>query len=191
MMLRLLLSLLYLVAFLSLLYGLWMLIPFLYGLPWVPSRKDRIRRALEMADLKEGELLYDLGAGDGRVLFIAAEEFGARTVGIEASILQYWFIKARILFGGKQAEIQVRRENFFHADFSEADVVFAFLTSKEVALLQEKLQKELKAGARLVAVSADFSEWKPIEFDERHLLFLYEMPPQKGGLIAYLAERKD
>jgi len=81
--------LLYIVAILSLLYGLWIIVPFFYGLPWVPTTRDRIRRALEMVDLKPDELLYDLGAGDGRIILMAAEEFGARAIGIEASPLQY------------------------------------------------------------------------------------------------------
>ena len=189
---------LYIIAILSLIYGLWMIIPFFYGLPWIPTKKDRIRRALEMIDLQPDELLYDLGAGDGRVLFMAEEEFGARAVGIEASFLQYLFIKARIFFSGKQAKtrtepcrsVKARRENFYQSDFSDADVVFAFLTSKEVILLQEKMEKELKAGARVIAVSADFPDWKPDKFDESYLLFSYEMPPQKGGLVAYLAEQE-
>ena len=184
-------ALIYLIAILSLFYGLWMVIPFFYGLPWVPTARDRARRALEMAKLAPDELLYDLGAGDGRILFIAEAEFGARAIGIEASFLQYLFIKARIFFKGKQAKIHARRENFYHAELRDADVVFAFLTSGEVIRIQEKLEKELKPGSRVVAVSADFPAWKPIAFDEGYLLFLYEMPPQKGGLAAYFAEKEN
>jgi len=190
MLLRLLLTLLYLVAIFLVLYGLWMLIPFLYGLPWVPTKKERIRKALRMANLKPDELLYDLGSGDGRVLFIAAQEFGARAVGIEASILQYWFTQLRRLLSGSRSRVSVRRENFYRADFGDADLVFAFLTSTETALLQKKLERDLKPGSRVIAVSADFSDWKPIAFDDADLLFLYKMPPQRGGLAAYLAERE-
>jgi len=188
-MLQFLLILFYIVAILLFLYGLWAIVPFFYGLPWFPTATDRVRRALEMANLQPDELLYDLGAGDGRILFIAAEEFGVRAVGIEASPLQYWFIKARIFFSGKQAQIHARRENFFQSNISDADVVFAFLTSKEVIRLQDKLEKELKPGARLIAISADFPDWKPNDFDEGYLLFAYEMPPQKGGMAAYFSER--
>ena len=55
---------------LLLVLGLWILVPSLYGLPWIPTREKRIRRALDLAKLQPGETLYDLGAGDGRVLLM-------------------------------------------------------------------------------------------------------------------------
>lgn len=180
----------YFIAFLFILYGLWMFLPHLYGLPWVPTKKARIRKGLEMAKLQSGELLYDLGAGDGRVLFLAAEEFGARAIGIEAAWMQYLYTLGRIFLKGQQAQIRVRRENFYQANLSDADVVFAFFTSREVSKIQDHLQKEMKPGSRLVAVSADFPLWKPVDFFEQELIFIYEMPPQEGGLMAYLAERE-
>ncbi len=184
-------ALLYIAAILSLFYGLWTIIPVFYGSTWIPTEKDRIRKALEMVELKPNELLYDLGAGDGRVLFIAEEEFGVRAVGIERAFLQAMFIKARIFFGGKQAQIHARRENFYQSDLSDADVVFVYLRVDQAIPLQEKLEKELKAGARVVALSADFLEWKPKIFDDMQLIFVYEMPPQKGGLGLYFAEQED
>ena len=68
------------VAFLC---GLWLMIPYFYGLPWVPTHYKRIRKALDLAQLRPGEVLYDLGAGDGRVLIVAAREYKARAIGIE------------------------------------------------------------------------------------------------------------
>ena len=186
---KFLLLLLYIVAIFSLLYGLWRIIPFFYGVPWVPTAKDRIRRALEMVDLKDGELLYDLGAGDGRVLFMAAEVFGARAIGIEASPLQYSYTWLRIFFSGGQAQIQVRRENFHQSDLSDADAVFAYLRPDQTIPMQNVLATQLKPGARVVAVAFDFPDWKPSDFDEGYLLFTYEMPPQKGGIAAYLAKQ--
>ena len=181
--------LLYIAAISSLLYGLWMSIPFFYGVPWVPTARDRIRWALEMVDLQEGELLYDLGAGDGRVLFMAAEVFGARAIGIEASPLQYAFTWLRIFFNGGKPNISVRRENFHQSDLSDADVVFAYLRPDQTIPMQDVLSAQLKVGARVVAVAFDFPKWKPSDFDEGYLLFTYEMPPQKGGIAAYLAEQ--
>jgi cyclopropane fatty-acyl-phospholipid synthase-like methyltransferase len=68
--------------------ALWLLVPALYGVPWVPTREARIRKALQLAKLQPGESLYDLGAGDGRVLLIAAKEFDAQAVGIEIGPVQ-------------------------------------------------------------------------------------------------------
>ncbi len=188
--LRILLVFLYLAAVFSILYGLWMLIPFFYGLPWVPTETERARKALEMAKLQPDEVLYDLGSGDGRILCLAVEMFDAKAVGIEIGILQYWFTQLKCCLTGKKSRVNVRRENFYRANLSDADLIFAFLTSTETFLLRKKLERELKPGSRVIAVSADFADWKPIAFDDDELLFLYEMPPQKGGLAAYLAERE-
>ena len=179
----------YLLAFFLILCGLWMIVPYFYGLPWLPTSMARIRKGLEMAKLQPGETLYDLGAGDGRVLFMAAEEFGARAIGIEAAWMQYLYILGRIFLSSRQAQIRVRRESFYPTDLSDADVVFAFFTSKQVLMIQDRLAENLKPGARLIAISADFPAWKPIDFDREELIFVYEMPPQEGGLAAYLAEQ--
>jgi len=86
-------ALIFLAATFVLLGGLWVVIPILHGLAWIPprrlavrgrpSRRQRIYRALELAQVRPGETVYDLGAGDGRVLVIAARDFGAQAVGIE------------------------------------------------------------------------------------------------------------
>jgi len=182
--------LLYIAAILSLFYGLWLIVPFFYRLPWVPTAQDRARRALEMVQLQPDELLYDLGAGDGRIILMAAEEFGARAIGIEVSLLQYLFTRLRIFFSGIKPKVSVRLENFYRTDLSDADVVFAYLTPDQTIRFQDDLARQLKPGARVVAVAFDFPDWKPIEFDEPYLLFAYEMPPQKGGMAAYFAEKE-
>ena len=171
-------------------YGLWSIIPFFYGLPWVPTELKRARRALEIVNLKPDELFYDLGAGDGRVILIAAEEFGARAIGIEASPLQYLFTRAKIFFSGSKSKLHVRYENFRKSDLGDADVVFAYLTPKLTIRFQDELAAQLKSGARVVAIAFDFPDWKPIDFDDGHLLFTYKMPPQKGGFTAYLADQE-
>lgn len=189
MILKILFWLLYFASFAAFFYGLWLIVPFFYKLPWVPTEKMRARRALEMAKLQPGEVLYDLGAGDGRILLMAVQEFGARAVGVEASPLQYLFTVARCFFSGAKPNIRVRRENFYKSDLSDADVIFAYLTPAHASRLQEKLGAALKPGARVVAIAFEFPEWKPSAVDDRQLLFMYEMPPQPGGLFAYLAER--
>jgi len=105
--------------------------------------------------------------------------------------LQYLFTKLRIYFSGSKSKVSVRRENFYRTDLSDADVIFAFMTSDQVVPLDYDLVRQLKPGSRVVTVSFDFPDWKPNDFDEGYLLFAYEMPPQKGGMAAYLAERED
>ncbi len=186
MILKILFLLIYFAAFIAFFYGLWAIVPFFYKLPWVPTEKARARRALEMAKLQQGEVLYDLGAGDGRILLMGAEEFGAQAVGIEASPLQYIFTWLRCCFSSSRPNIRVRRENFYQADLSDADVIFAYLTPAHASRLQGRLAGQLKPGARVVAIAFDFPDWKPTDVDQNDLIFMYEMPPQEGGLTAYL-----
>jgi len=168
---------------------LWILIPALYGLPPVPTKPERIRKALKLANLQPNETLYDLGAGDGRVLLIAARDFGAKAVGIEIGPIQCALIWLRAVASGVGSKIQIRWENFYKANLSDADVVFVYATSKEVVKLAPHLESQLKRGARVVSISADFPEWEPQEFDNQKLIFVYEMPPTKGNLGTYLAQR--
>lgn len=165
---------------------LWILVPALYGLPPVPSRPERIRKGLKLANLQPNEIFYDLGAGDGRVLLIAAREFGARAVGLEIGPIQCALIWLRAVAGGLGNKIEVRWENFYKANLKDADVVFVYATSKEIMKLGPHLEAQMKNGARLVSISADFPEWEPREFDDRDLIFVYEMPPTMGSIASYM-----
>ena len=165
---------------------LWILVPALYGLPSRPTKPDRIRKALKLVGLKQDETLYDLGAGDGRVLLIAAKEFDAKAVGIEIGPIQCALIWLRMTAGGLSDKIKIQWGNFFKTNLSEADVVYVYATSTEVAKLAPYLEKQMKPGSRVVSISADFAEWEPSTFDDHDLIFVYEMPPKPGSLISYL-----
>ena len=172
--------------FIFIVIGLWIFIPAFYGLPPVPTKPQRIRKALKLADLQPNETLYDLGAGDGRVLLIAARDFGANAVGIEAGPIQCALIWLRATASGLGKQIQIRWENYYEAKLRDADVVFVFATWKEVMKLAPHLKLEMKRGSRLVSISADFSEWEPSAVDDRDLIFVYEMPPIKGSITSYM-----
>ena len=93
-----------LVYILSILFSvvvlLWIFVPTIYGLPPVPTKPGRIRNALKLANLQPNEVMYDLGAGDGRVLLIAARDFGAKAVGVEVGPIQCAWIWLRVVAGG-------------------------------------------------------------------------------------------
>ncbi|RPJ20556.1 MAG: hypothetical protein EHM33_28215 [Chloroflexi bacterium] len=171
---------------LVILVSLWILVPALYGLPPVPTKPERIRKALRLANIQPNEVLYDLGAGDGRVLLTAVREFGARAVGIEVGPMQCVLIWLRAVASGLGNNIQVRWGNFYKADLRDADVVFVYATSKEVVKLAPHLEKQMKKGARVVSISADFPEWEPSVFDNHDLIFVYEMPPTRGSVMSYM-----
>jgi len=157
----------------------WLVVPALYGLPWVPTREKRIRRALELANLKPDERLYDLGAGDGRVLVMAAKEFSADAVGIEIGPVQCLVGWLRIWFSGSRKRARMRCGDFYKADISSADVVFVYATFSQTSNLLPLLERSLRPGARVVSIAADFSGWIPKVVDRENLIFLYEMPPER------------
>ena len=184
----LLLSLIFLAVTILLLGGFWILIPILYGLPSFPANRTRIRRALELSELQPGEIFYDLGAGDGRVLIAAARDFGARAVGVEIEPVHCIYIWLKALASGLRSHVSIRWMNFYKTSLKEADVVFVYLTSTQTARLKPLLERQLRSGARVVSISADFVGWQPAAIDTRHLIFLYRMPPQPGNLESFLAQ---
>jgi SAM-dependent methyltransferase len=160
--------------------ALWLVVPALYGVPWVPTREARIRRALQLAKLQPGEIFYDLGAGDGRVLLIAAKEFGAQAVGIEVGPVQWALGWMRILISGGRHRTRLRCGNFYRADLTEVDVIFVYLTSSQTSRLAKKLEQELRPGARVVSIAADFPDWQAGLVDREMLIFVYQMPPVRA-----------
>ncbi len=153
---------------------LWVLVPAFYGLPPISSRKERIRRALELTNPKAGETLYDLGSGHGRVLVMAAKEFGLNAVGIEAGPVQRAVSWINAFRNGVSSKVRIEAGNFYKSDISDADIVFAYLTSDHGDRLQEKLREDLKSGARVVTVSFNLPDWEVDFFDREQLIYVYK-----------------
>ncbi len=168
---------------------LWFVVPLTTGLPWVPAREKRIRKALRMTGLQPGERLFDLGAGDGRVLVLAAREFGAYAVGIEISPIHCLIAWLRALFSGNSRRIQIRCGSFFSTSIQEADVIFAYVTPGHASRLRPYLERQLKNSARVVTLSAEMEGWQPDDIDTPDLVFLYHIPPTPGSIATYLSAK--
>ena len=134
---------------------------FLYGIisgvPWVPSGKESVEKMLDMAQVKDGDCLLDLGCGDGRVLF-AAEKRGAKARGYELAVLAFLFALIKKVITKSKSEVYFK--NFFREDLSEADVVFVYLMPKTLGKLKKKLETELKKGTRVLSNSFQIPGWK-------------------------------
>jgi hypothetical protein len=156
--------------------GLWTIVPAVYGLPTVPARKERVRAALRLAGLKPGETIFDLSAGDGRVLVMAAREFGARAVGIEVGPIQCLLLWLRMQAEGLRDKVESHWGDFFRADLHQADVVFAYVTRAQVRRLRELAAREMRPATRLVMLTNELEGWKPAAVDRDALVFLYEVP---------------
>jgi cyclopropane fatty-acyl-phospholipid synthase-like methyltransferase len=153
---------------------LWVLVPAFYGLPPISSKKERIRRALELANPQTGETLYDLGSGHGRVLVMAAKEFGLNAVGVEAGPVQCVISRINALRSGVSSKVRIEAGDFYKSNLKDADIVFAYLTSNYGNRLQEKLSRELKPGARVITVSFNLPDWDVSFFDREQLIYVYK-----------------
>jgi SAM-dependent methyltransferase len=152
--------------------------------PYVVSPQEIVDRMLELADLKPGEKLYDLGSGDGRILITAVVRFKAKAVGIEISDDLAVSANDRIHRLGLDNDAHVIHGNFLDVDLSPADVVTLYLATDANELLRPNLEKYLRNGSRVVSHEYAVPGWKPKLVDkdpERHghTIFLYQMPPKK------------
>jgi SAM-dependent methyltransferase len=183
------LAIMLMALFLFLLAILWSGLPVLLGLPWVPSKGQRIRRALEMAGLRAGETLVDLGAGDGRVLIAAARDFGARAVGIEIEPVHCAIAWLWAIFAGVGRRVTIRCGDLFKVDLKGADVVYLYVRARHAARVRKVLESELRQGARVVSIAVDLPGWEPNDVDMEELIFLYRFPPAQGGLEDFLLKQ--
>jgi SAM-dependent methyltransferase len=151
------------------------------GAPWVPTSRAVIHRMLEMAQLRPGEVLYDLGCGDGRVLITAARRFGARAVGVEVDLSRYLWSVFAVALRGLWGRAKVIRGDLFTLDLREADVVFTFLLQDTNERLKAKLRRELRPGTRIISNIFTFSGFPLIATDEQLHLYLYRMPERIGS----------
>jgi SAM-dependent methyltransferase len=129
---------------------LWRFWTYRRGASYSPTARRRVEAMLDLADVRPGDTVLDLGSGDGRILIEAARR-GARAVGFELDPLRAARSRWRIRRAGLDARASVARADFFEADISEADVVFCYLQQWSNVVLQEKLLRELRPDAQIVS----------------------------------------
>lgn len=151
----------------------WMLWPTVIGAVWKPTPKTKVRRMLELAEVGPSDTVYDLGSGDGRILLMAAQEFGAKAVGIEADLIWLLWSRWTIHYRGLEEKVRVIWGNFFHQSLEEASVVAVYQGHAINKKLQDKFVKELKPGTRVVSHDFIFEGWTPLKTDDEARIFLY------------------
>src|SRR5258708_1921756 len=136
--------------------------------PFVPLPINVVERMLEAAQVKQGETVFDLGCGDGRVLITAVERFRAKAVGVELSPKLVDLARASIKQHGYDNRASVIQRNLLHADLSNAAVVTLYLLTASNSRLRPNLEKYLKPGARVVSHDFEIRGWKPVRVEEVH-----------------------
>ncbi|MGH9630500.1 MAG: SAM-dependent methyltransferase [Bryobacteraceae bacterium] len=153
--------------------------------PYVPSPQQIVDAMLGAAQVKSGELVYDLGCGDGRILITAAQRHKAKGVGIELSERLAKAAMAKVNQLRLDDQIQIIHGNLLEVDLAPADVVTIYLDTGSNDLLRPKLEKQLKTGARVVSHDFEVRGWKPASvdkihvFNRHHTIYMYRMPPEK------------
>ena len=135
---------------------------------------------LEMADLQPGDVVYDLGSGDGRVLIRAAREYGAHAVGIEVDLIQVLWTRLLINAHSLQERVEIKRSNIFNEYLGNADVIIVHLRQDTNIKLMPKLWKELRPGTRVISNTFIFPGWEVEEIDKELKLYLYHIRPRRG-----------
>ena len=152
--------------------------------PYVASPERVVERMLELANIKPGEKVYDLGCGDGVILIAAVELYKAKAVGVEISPKLVAKARSSIRKAGIEAEARVIQGDLLNVDISPADVVTLYLGTQLNEELRPRLEKYLKPGARVVSHDYAIPGWKPAKIAKTdgphgHLIYLYEMPAAK------------
>lgn len=154
--------------------------------PFVPSPALVIEYMLKLADLKAGEVFFDLGAGDGRTVIMAAKSFGARAVGVELREDLAKKALGTIHERGLTDRVTIVNGDMFSVNLTSADVVFLYLTTSANEKIRPKLEQDLRKGTRVVSHDYEIVGWKPVKVENycenpklgypSHTIYLYEKP---------------
>lgn len=153
-----------------------------FGAPWVPLEPEVVDQIFKLVKIKPGDIFYDLGSGDGRMVIAAASQ-GAKAYGIEVDPFRVLYSRLCIFLLGLSGRAHIIQKNIFDVDLSNANVVTIYLLQETNDKLFPKLQKELKPGTRILSSAFNFPKWQPVTVDPRGPIYgplhLYQIQSKK------------
>ncbi|MCX6649493.1 MAG: SAM-dependent methyltransferase [Candidatus Bathyarchaeota archaeon] len=161
--------------FLVLGFLLWLIWPIFIGAIFLPTPRDIVDKMVAIADVGEGDIVYDLGSGDGRIVIEAAER-GARGVGVEADPIRVLWSRLRARRSHVRDRIRFIWGDFFKNSVAEATVVTVYQGESINNRLREKFEAELRPGSRIVSFSFKFEGWEPAKKHHDADVYLYIIP---------------
>jgi len=120
---------------------------------------------LTLAEIKAGDIIYDLGCGDGRVVIMAAQDFGAQGIGVEMREDLAKQAMGKISDLGLEGRVKIVHGDMFKVDISQANVITLYLTTSANDKVKPKLEAELKPGTRVISHDYEILGWRPIKID--------------------------
>jgi len=147
---------------------------------YVPTPYDVVDEMLRMADIRKGDVLYDLGSGDGRIPIAAARKYGIRATGIDIDPALIREAEDNARNAGVSGLVRFREEDLFKTDFRDATVVTLYLQPLLNLRLRPRLWAELKPGTRIVSHQFDMGDWPPEKKLTRggHTVYFWTIPPR-------------
>ncbi len=151
---------------------------------FAPTREPVVYEMLQLAQVTRDDVLFDLGSGDGRIVILAAQKYGARGVGVELDPKLVATSRQIARDAGLADRVAFIEGDLFTADISEATVVTLYLSTGVNRDLEPKLRRELRPGTRIVSHQFPIGRWAPQQTvrstDDGTQLFLWTVPPRPG-----------
>jgi len=147
---------------------------FITGAPFVPSTNQVSESMIKLAHIKKGTKVYDLGSGNGKLLFRAAQ-LGATAIGFEINPFLVLFSYIRSFFSPYKNSVHTYWKDFWNANLRNADVVFIYLLPWKMDALEKRLQKNMRKGALIVSNSFIFPHIPCIRKDEMNHVYVFQI----------------
>jgi len=148
---------------------------------WIPTQPEYIDTFFELCPISSSDVVYDLGSGDGRLLFAAAEKGAAKCVGVDIDPDLIKTARETAKYLGIESRVTFMEADVMAVDLSQASVILCYLLSAASADLKPKFEKELKRGTRVVMESFPIMNWKPVKVIDNNgrIFYFYTMPPEE------------
>ncbi len=154
--------------------------------PYVPTPQEVVDRMLELAQVKKGDVVYDLGSGDGRIVVTAAKKYGVKAIGFEIDPERIKESHENIKKAGVEKLVEIRQQDIRTVDLSAASVLTMYLLPEVNLMIRPNIWKQMKPGSRIVSHDFDMAEWKPLKTEHikdgsswDHTLYLWQIEATK------------
>jgi len=154
--------------------------------PYVPTPQEVVDRMLELAQVKKGDVVYDLGSGDGRIVVTAAKKYGVKAIGFEIDPQRIKESHENIKKAGVEQLVEIRLQDIRTVDLSGATVLTMYLLPEVNLMIRPNIWKQMKPGSRIVSHDFDMGDWKPLKTENikdgsswDHTLYLWHVEAGK------------